>query len=384
MNTKFMEAREYIAKAREALRRGDKQVAHQLGAQAALLAPDMEDAWLVLVASDPNPQDALFYARKALEINPESTRARRSVEWAKDQVKQAEAGNARVLTEANNRKDMLASLPKRVDRGATPSHPSKINGPKWFYPVLLIGAGCIAFGFAALFALTNPAFASIVSNVSAPVSTKENLWAPMNIAKPSVTPIDVRAFAPQVADAPGSAPSNDTASIPANTPTLAATEAPNVTPAATETPGTMAMEIVDDTLVNQSVSSVGMQVQYLAKGNGERWIDVNLSEQRVYAYEGDTVVDSFVVSTGVPQTPTVTGQYKVYVKYRKANMSGPGYFLPDVPYIMYFYQGYGLHGTYWHNNFGTPMSRGCVNLSIPDAEWLYNWASVGTIVNVHY
>jgi lipoprotein-anchoring transpeptidase ErfK/SrfK len=104
----------------------------------------------------------------------------------------------------------------------------------------------------------------------------------------------------------------------------------------------------------------------------------------VYAYEGDVVVNSFVVSTGTWATPTVTGQYKIYVKYRSAKMSGPGYYLPNVPYIMYFYKGYGLHGTYWHNNFGTPMSHGCVNLRTEDAGWLFNWASVGTIVNVHY
>lgn len=120
-----------------------------------------------------------------------------------------------------------------------------------------------------------------------------------------------------------------------------------------------------------------------AVGNG-RWIDVDLSKQMVYAYEGDTVVNSFLVSTGVAQTPTVTGQYRIYVKYHHKDMSGPGYYLPNVPFIMYFFEGYGFHGTYWHNNFGTPMSRGCVNLSIPDSEWLYNFASVGTLVNIHY
>ncbi|MDX1378970.1 MAG: L,D-transpeptidase, partial [Anaerolineales bacterium] len=72
------------------------------------------------------------------------------------------------------------------------------------------------------------------------------------------------------------------------------------------------------------------------------------------------------------------------IKYRSNKMSGPGYYLPDVPYIMYFHGSYGLHGTYWHNNFGTPMSHGCVNLTIEDAGWLYNWASIGTLVNVHY
>ncbi len=121
-----------------------------------------------------------------------------------------------------------------------------------------------------------------------------------------------------------------------------------------------------------------------ASAAGGHWIDVNLSQQMVYAYEGDTVVNSFLVSTGTWMHPTLTGQYHVYVKLRYTDMAGPDYYLPNVPFTMYFYKGYGLHGTYWHHNFGTPMSHGCVNLSIPDAEWLYNFASVGTLVNVHY
>ena len=116
----------------------------------------------------------------------------------------------------------------------------------------------------------------------------------------------------------------------------------------------------------------------------ERWIDVNLSKQRVYVYEGDTLVNSFLASTGVAETPTVTGTFKIWIKVRIQDMFGPGYYLPDVPYVMYFYEDYGLHGTYWHNNFGTPMSHGCVNLTIPDAEWVYNFSQVGTVVNVHY
>jgi lipoprotein-anchoring transpeptidase ErfK/SrfK len=115
----------------------------------------------------------------------------------------------------------------------------------------------------------------------------------------------------------------------------------------------------------------------------ERWIDVNLSGQQLVAYEGDTPVYWVTVSTGLPGTPTVTGQYRIYVKYPAQTMSGPGYYLPDVPYVMYFYLGYGIHGTYWHNNFGQPMSHGCVNTPTPDAQWLYNWAEVGTLVNIH-
>ncbi|NLE43588.1 MAG: LysM peptidoglycan-binding domain-containing protein [Chloroflexi bacterium] len=115
-----------------------------------------------------------------------------------------------------------------------------------------------------------------------------------------------------------------------------------------------------------------------------RWIDVNLSTQRLTAYQGNTAVRSTLVSTGLPRTPTVTGQYRIYVKYASAPMSGPGYYLPGVPYVMYFYRGYGIHGTYWHSNFGRPMSHGCVNLPTSEAQWLYSWAPVGTLVKVHY
>jgi lipoprotein-anchoring transpeptidase ErfK/SrfK len=120
----------------------------------------------------------------------------------------------------------------------------------------------------------------------------------------------------------------------------------------------------------------------------ERWIDVNLTTQTLTAYEGQTPVYTAIVSTGVWQTPTVVGTFPIYVKYEKARMRGgfgaDAYDLPDVPYVMYFYKDYGLHGTYWHNNFGVPMSHGCVNLSIPDSEWLFKWASVGTNVVTHY
>src|SRR5512134_3682994 len=91
MNPKFVEAREFVIKGREALRRGDKPSAWRFGEQAALLVPDMEDAWLVLAAADPDPNESLAYAQKALEINPSSTRAHKGVEWAMGRVKQAPA-----------------------------------------------------------------------------------------------------------------------------------------------------------------------------------------------------------------------------------------------------------------------------------------------------
>jgi hypothetical protein len=117
--------------------------------------------------------------------------------------------------------------------------------------------------------------------------------------------------------------------------------------------------------------------------NEGRWIDVDLGDQIVKAYQGSTPVMQFLVSTGTASTPTVTGQFRIWIKLRTDDMSGPGYSLEDVPYTMYFYQGYGLHGTFWHDNFGTPMSHGCVNLKTAEAAWLFDFASEGTLVNVH-
>ncbi len=109
---------------------------------------------------------------------------------------------------------------------------------------------------------------------------------------------------------------------------------------------------------------------------------VDLSEQRVYAFEDGGLVFTAIVSTGLPGTPTVLGDYKVYHRLESQTMSGPGYYLPGVQWVQYFYSGYALHGTYWHENFGQPMSHGCVNLRNEDALWLFQWATIGTPVHV--
>ena len=120
---------------------------------------------------------------------------------------------------------------------------------------------------------------------------------------------------------------------------------------------------------------------------GEKWIDVNLTSQTLVAYEGIRPVYQSLVSTGTNRYPTVTGQFRIWLRFASQDMNGfrlgYDYFLQDVPYVQYFFEDYALHGTYWHNNFGTPMSHGCVNLPTPSAEWLFDWASNGTLVNVH-
>ena len=396
MEANFEQAREFVTKAREALRRGDKLGARMFGEQAALAAPELEDAWLILTASDSDPNDALAYAKKALELDPQSPRARKAVEWAEGKLKQANPSNEPAAAIRNEAPRGIPIV--RESKEAKPEVQPRRNNRLILYAGVLGLLACVVLVFAAWSAFSNPAFASILKNSPAP--TQENLWAPVEIAKPSVTPIgagmpvvvQAQATATPVVVADTSTPEPPTA-IATNAPTLTATfiptSEPTAIPSATETPGVLAMDILQDTPTSVYVPPTAGPVAVPPSSGsdsrgGVRWIDVDLTHQMVYAYEGDTIVNSFVVSTGTSLTPTVTGKFKIWIKLKKTNMSGPGYYLPDVPYTMYFYKGYGLHGTYWHSNFGTPMSHGCVNLSIPDAEWLFYWASEGTVVNVHY
>ncbi|MCB0114759.1 MAG: LysM peptidoglycan-binding domain-containing protein [Caldilineaceae bacterium] len=121
-----------------------------------------------------------------------------------------------------------------------------------------------------------------------------------------------------------------------------------------------------------------------APADGYRWIEVNLSNQTLTAWQGDVAVLHTYISSGVTATPTVTGRFRIGTKLTSQRMIGPGYDLPGVPWVMYFYGSYAIHGAYWHNNFGMPMSHGCVNMRTEEAQFLFNWAPVGTEVYVHY
>jgi len=143
-----------------------------------------------------------------------------------------------------------------------------------------------------------------------------------------------------------------------------------------------------DTDAQPESTTAGPPPSNVNAGPGEHWIDVNLTTQSLTAYEGDQPVLTTYISSGAWPHLTVTGQFQVYIRYQSQDMNGfrlgYDYYLENVPYVMYFYKDYALHGTYWHNNFGFPMSHGCVNMKTADAQWLFNWSSYGTVVNVHY
>lgn len=120
-----------------------------------------------------------------------------------------------------------------------------------------------------------------------------------------------------------------------------------------------------------------------------RRIDVNLSTQRLTAYEGDTPVYSAPVATGKDGFNTPEGSFAIYSKYPMETMTGSAggetWYVPDIPWVQYVVGGVALHGTYWHDQWGTGfrLSHGCINLNIDDAEWLYKWADIGTEVDIH-
>ena len=122
-----------------------------------------------------------------------------------------------------------------------------------------------------------------------------------------------------------------------------------------------------------------------------RYIDVDISEQLTTVYEYGRIVRQFPVSTGVSEHPTPLGEYDVKQKiYNKRYQwtYGPdhpdNYDIENVKYNLRYTGPYYLHGAYWHNNFGNPMSHGCTNIDYDNAEWLYNWAEVGDTVINHY
>ncbi|MFN8512114.1 MAG: L,D-transpeptidase [Thermomicrobiales bacterium] len=127
-------------------------------------------------------------------------------------------------------------------------------------------------------------------------------------------------------------------------------------------------------------------------GGANKWIDVNLSRQYLVAFEGTQIIWSGYVSSGKEGNETPTGTYTIFSKLTIQDMRGPDptqpngeYFQPDVPWVMYFAAGgYAIHGVYWHNSFGTPRSHGCVGLPVGSANFIYNWAPIGTPIVIHY
>jgi lipoprotein-anchoring transpeptidase ErfK/SrfK len=436
-----------LVNAQVALQQKNKMEARRWAVEALNLAPENEEAWLIL-AGVANPEASVAYLQKVLEINPKNDRALKGMKWALSRVEEERKKYSAapppspvlqqepepeqvkevppfkkdidefhfdidqepidvVAEEFVDQKPKIAPVKSSDDFGEDnldnifaafregpeesrdsfadvfkeepeeahesfidefreepvepaavipPLPPKQKKGKKntGFTCGLITILFLIIASSAVVVWMALPGLNDLMRSSAAPIPGDK-------LIKPSLTPTNTAT--PTVTNTP----------TPTDTPTPTATftPLPTETPSPTETPWPTSTPYPYQAPVTYSSDLSG------------HWLDVDLSEQRLYAYDGDTLVASFLVSTGVAAHPTLTGTYAVYVKYRYADMNGPGYSLPDVPFTMYYYQGYGVHGTYWHNNFGTPMSHGCVNMRTSEAEWVYNFSKVGTPVIVH-
>ena len=129
----------------------------------------------------------------------------------------------------------------------------------------------------------------------------------------------------------------------------------------------------------QSTNSDKVVLGTTNQAGEEKWVDVSLDEQKLRAWEGNKLVMEFPISGG-KWGLTPKGTFNIWSKTRSQSMVGGSqalgtyYNLPNVPNNMFFYQGYALHGAYWHNNFGHPMSHGCVNEPLASAAQIFDWA----------
>ena len=350
-----------IKQAQHELFNGKRTEARRLASRAAQLAPEAEEPWLILAALG-SPRGSVSYLKHILEINPKSRLAREAMHWAVrrhrqkgaqyyQDIKKQKPGNQTI----SSQETQANSYTKKRNRYSDLFEPSQLikNFGVAFISILVIG-----LGFFLWFAFSND-YIALARAPSAP--------RPVGVLlKPSLTP--TQTFTP--------------------TPTFTVTPSPTFTPS--PTPTYTPTETYTST-IGPTITSIPAEAPVQPDpvvipaeiATDEHWIDIDVSEQRLSAYTGNELIRSFIISSGTWYTPTPLGQFHIYAKYVAADMMGPGYYLPAVPHVMYFNGDYGIHGAYWHMNFGTPMSHGCVNMKLEDAPWLFDFASIGTLVVVH-
>jgi lipoprotein-anchoring transpeptidase ErfK/SrfK len=151
-------------------------------------------------------------------------------------------------------------------------------------------------------------------------------------------------------------------------------------PAVTQNPGYIAVG-ADEWLPEDKVALVSPQVPADAGANTCRFIYVNLAEQTLTVYDNCRLVFATLISSGA-NSWTFEGRFAILYKVEYSSINAPAwstseYYIQGVPYFMTYAGNFGFHGAYWHDNFGTAASHGCINLSPADAKWLYEWAGIG-------
>jgi lipoprotein-anchoring transpeptidase ErfK/SrfK len=375
----------------DAINAGQQDEARELLLAVARDYPRDERVWLWLAALSKTPQERLDYIAQAEVLAPDDERVKKARAWAETQlVNQTEPG-----TPVADVPTPMATPSDSVSRSSANQPKPKADSRVFRYAVILMIVVFLVVTTALIYVFTKdsgketqeptPVSNEALSEITIPTTSEsalEEVPTETPTSEPTLTPtpspVQLEAVPTEI---PRKAnmirPKNILSSLAEAQPTWTPTPRPTDTPTPSPTPYPTFVSDPSDTTV------------YLPLGLtlGEKWIDVDVTSQSLVAYEGNVPVFDSLVSTGTDLHPTVTGQFRIWLRLSSQDMDGYrlgyDYFLRNVPFVQYFYYDYSLHGTFWHNNFGNPMSHGCVNLPTPAAEWLFNWAEYGTLVNIH-
>jgi lipoprotein-anchoring transpeptidase ErfK/SrfK len=376
-----------------AARVGDRGEARRCFAAAREAEPDNIVALLWSAGLAPAPQESIALLIRVLELDPKNEHAHAGLRWARRRPPSGEEPldpppsggpggddsppGTEPPSDPSALRDTLRSsdIQEGARKGAVAQRARRLIGPLGLLlavACLLILAGMVLVTwYSAAAVLASLPRLATEATISLPADTPTpDVQPPIgtDTPLPTVAPTDTPAPTATSADTPTPVPSAQP-SIGTDTPVLV----PSATAAPTFTPNPAPSATATPPLSSPSPGATGTPATPPPGASGEKWIDVDLTQQQLTAYQGNAPVFQALVSTGLPGTPTVVGQFRIYWKLLAADMAGPGYYLPAVPYTMYFLRGYSLHGTYWHHNFGHPMSHGCVNLRTEDAKWLFDW-----------
>lgn len=370
-----------IQNAQNALQRGDKLSVRRWARLAVTLAPEREEAWLLLAAVA-HPRASVGYLKQALKLNPASPRARAGMDWALKRAERAAqtatTARVRVMQRVETAAQTATTIPTRIRppvettrqtaitarvRIQKPQNP--VSDPKnvrkssqsFFFillPIVLLTVLALSIWNA------SPVLA-VFSSPFNPASKPAPAWASAKIPKPTMTPTATATLAPMPT------PTSTPIASPTTEPTPTALPTDSGAPARPNQPADPAY-------------------------TGGKSILVDISEQHLYAYENDTLVYSFVASTGMGNS-TAAGTFHVQDKIPNAYGATWNIWMPD--WLGIYYAGgleNGIHAlpilsngvTLWDGYLGTPISFGCVVLGAYEAEQLYNWAEIGTPVIIQW
>ena len=370
--------------AMNALQRGDKHAARVWAQIAASLAPDMEEPWLVLAAVA-RPHASIAYLERALEINPDSQRAREGLVWAHQQHAHEKT---HALKRTILRSSARAELPGpgnstiRTGKPALQIPPKAIPGMWFSIPLLvLVLAICLIAVWAFWPGAGSSVSAAILGYPGSAQAGHILSWLPVSLGKPTDTPLPTSTSTPTNTPSPTSLPTDTPSPTPVPTEIASPTLIPTATPLPTNTLMPTNTPPPDDQAAAAQQPSAG----------GKKRIVVSIHEQHLYAYEDDTLVYSFVASTGSGNS-TRTGTFSILDKIPKAYGETWNFWMPD--WMGIYYVGSmedGIHSLpllnngqrLWGDAIGTPITYGCVVLDIQDSKTLYNWADIGTTVQIN-